>query len=108
MKNQRQFLPVLKQMLGSYRFGPLPVLGWLGLSTTSLVVSSVFLLMQHQTQPDFMGALFIWCCLICFFLMLVATPVPFQMLGGLVSLEFLFTRALDRGLWLRTERTAVM
>jgi hypothetical protein len=64
--------------------------------------------MQHQTQPDFMGALFIWCCMTWFFLMLVATPIPFQMLGGLVSLEFLFTRAIDRALWLRTERTAVM
>lgn len=108
MKTPRQFLPVLKQMLGFYRFGPLPLLVWLGLSTACLVVSSVFLLMQHQTQPDFMGALFIWCCMIWFFLMLVATPVPFQLLGGLVSLEFLFTRAVDRGLWLRTERAAVM
>ncbi|MEO8426618.1 MAG: hypothetical protein ABI651_05845 [Verrucomicrobiota bacterium] len=108
MKTPRQFLPVLKQMMGFYRFGPLPLLGWLSLSTTVLVVSSIFLLMQHQTQPDFMGALFVWCCMTWLFLMLVATPVPFQMLGGLVSLEFLFTRALDRGLWLRTERTAVM
>ena len=108
MKTPRQFLPVLKQMLGFYRFGPLPLIGWLGLTTTSLVVSSVFLLMPHQTQPDFIGALFIWCCMIWLFLMLVATPVPFQMLGGIVSLEFLFTRAIDRALWLRTERTAVM
>lgn len=30
------------------------------------------------------------------------------MLGGLVSLEFVFTRAIDRSLWLRTERAAVM
>jgi hypothetical protein len=55
-----------------------------------------------------MGALFIWCCMIWLFLMLVATPLPFQMLGGLVSLEFLFTRAIDRARWLRTERVAVM
>jgi len=55
-----------------------------------------------------MGALFVWGCMIWFFLMLVATPLPFQLLGGLVSLEFLFTRAVDRGLWLRTERAAVM
>ena len=108
MKTPRQFLPALKQLLGFYRFGPLPLLVWLGLSTTCLVVSSVFLLMQHQTQPDFMGALFVWGCMIWFFLMLVATPLPFQLLGGLVSLEFLFTRAVDRGLWLRTERAAVM
>ena len=108
MKKPVQFFPILKQMLGFCRFGPLPLLVWLGITTACLVVSSVFLLMQHQTQPDFMGALFIWCCMIWLFLMLVATPVPFQMLGGLVSLEFLFTRAIDRALWLRTERTAVM
>lgn len=108
MKKPNQFLPALKQMLGFNRFGPLPLLGWLGLSTACLVVSSVFLLMQHQTQPDFMGALFIWCCMISLCLMLVATPLPFQMLGGLVSLEFLFTRAIDRAVWLRTERTAVL
>jgi len=104
----RQFLPGLKQMLGFYRLGPLPVLLWLGFSTTCLVASSVFMLMEHQKQTDFVGALFVWCCMIWFFLMLVASPVPFQMLGGLVSLEFLFTRAIDRGLWLRTERTAVI
>lgn len=108
MKQTRQFLPILKQMLGFYRYGPLPLVGWIGLSTACLVASSVFLLMQHPTQPDFMGALFIWCCLIWLFLMLVATPLPFQMLGGLVSLEFLFTRAIDRARWLRTERVAVM
>jgi hypothetical protein len=67
MNPTRQFLPVLKQMLGFYRYGSLPLLGWLGLSTACLVVSSVFLLMQHQTQPDFMGALFIWCCMIWLF-----------------------------------------
>lgn len=38
----------------------------------------------------------------------MASPVPFQGLGGFVSLECLFTRAIDRGLWLRTDRTAVM
>jgi hypothetical protein len=108
MNTPRQFVPVLKQMLGFYRYGLLPLLVWLGLSTTCLVVSAVFMLMQHQTQPDFLGALFVWCCLIWFFLMLVATPLPFQMLGGLVSLEFLFTRAIDRARWLSTERTAVM
>jgi len=108
MNTPRQFLPVLKQMLGFYRYGPLPLLVWLGVSTTCLVASAVFMLMQHPTQADFMGALFIWCCLIWFFFMLVATPLPFQTLGGLVSLELLFTRAIDRGLWLRTERTAVM
>jgi len=108
MNTPRQFLPVLKQMLGFYRYGPLPLLVWLGFSTTCLVVSSVFLLEQHAAQSDFMGALFVWCCMIWFFLMLVASPVPFQMLGGLVSLEFLFTRALDRGRYLRTERIAVM
>ena len=108
MKTPRQFLPTLKQMLGLYRFGPLPLLVWLSLTTACLVVSSVFVLMQHQTQPDFMGALFVWCCMIWLFVTLVATPLPFQMLGGLVSLEFLFTRAIDRAVWLRTERAAVM
>ncbi len=108
MNTPRQFLPGLKQMLGFHRFGPLPLLVWLGLSAAGLAASSVFLLMERRTQPDFIGALFVWSCLIWLFLMLVASPVPFQVLGGFVSPEFLFTRAIDRGLWLRTERTAVM
>jgi hypothetical protein len=109
MKPPNQFLPLLKQMLGFYRYGPLALLGWLALSTTCLVLSGIFMLMQQPSAtPDFLCALFVWCCLLWFFLTLVATPLPFQMLGGLVSLEFLFTRALDRARWLRTERLAVI
>jgi hypothetical protein len=43
MKNPRQFWPLLKQMLGFYRYGPLPLLIYVASSAAVLVVSSVFL-----------------------------------------------------------------
>ena len=112
MKKPHQFLPLLKQMLGFYRYGPLPLLIYLGVSAAVLLVSSVFWPMgwmeAHVRQNFWGGQLFLGCCIWWYFLMLVSTPLPFLVLGGATSLEFLFTRAIDRGLWLRTERTAVI
>jgi hypothetical protein len=112
MKKPRQFLPLLKQMLGFYRYGPLPLLIYISLCAAVLLLSSVFLPMgwmeAHASQKFWAGQLFIGCCVWWYFLMLVSTPAPFLLLGGATSLEFLFTRAIDRGLWLRTERVAVI
>src|SRR5205085_5503143 len=93
-------------------YGPLPILIYLGISATILLVSSVFFpigWMEAHTQRTFWAGQVFWgSCLWWYFLMLISTPLPFQMLGANVSFEFLFTRAIDRGLWLRTERVAVI
>ena len=112
MNKPRQFVPLLKQMLGFYRYGPLPLLIYLALAAAVLVVSSIFLplgWMEAHGRQGFWGDQLVvvgsvWWC----FLMIVSTPLPFLVLGGVTSLEFLFTRAVDRALWLRTERTAVI
>jgi hypothetical protein len=62
----------------------------------------------NARQKFWSGSLLVGCGMSWYFLMLVSTPLPFLVLGGPTSLEFLFTRAIDRGLWLRTERVAVM
>jgi hypothetical protein len=112
MKRPRQFLPLLKQMLGFYRYGPLPLLIYLGITAAVLVASSVFLpvgwMEAHGRQSFWGDQLFVGCCLWWFFLILVSTPLPFLVLSGVTSLEFLFTRAVDRAIWLRTERVAVI
>jgi hypothetical protein len=65
--------------------------------------------MEAHARQGFWGdQLFLQCCLWCCFLLLFSTPIPFQVLGGTMPSEFLFTRAIDRRLWLRTERAAVM
>jgi hypothetical protein len=112
MKKPRQVLPLLKVMLGFHRFGPLPLLLYLAIAGAILLASSVFLpigWMEAHARRGFWGEqLFVGCCVWWYFLMLIATPLPFLVLGGATSLEFLFTRAIDRGLWLRTERLAVI
>jgi hypothetical protein len=62
----------------------------------------------HSRRGFWGGQLVVECGMWWYFLMLVSTPLPFQVLGGLTSLEFLFTRAVERALWLRAERTAVL
>jgi hypothetical protein len=112
MKKPRQFLPLLKQMLGFYRYGPLPLLIYLGITAAVVLVSAVFLPMEwmeaHARQKLWSDQVFVSCCASCYFLVLVSTPLPFLLLGGVTSLEFLFTRAIDRGLWLRAERAAII
>ena len=113
MKKPRQVWPLLKQMLGFYRFGPLPLLYFVAASTVALVAGSldcfpVAWMRIHSEQKFWAEPLFLTCSVLWYFLMLISTPLPFMMLGGSVSLEFLFTRAIDRGIWLRTERLAVI
>jgi hypothetical protein len=99
-------------MLGFYRYGPLPILIYLGASTAIFLLSSVYFpisWVESHSQPgrwaeqDLLGFSLMW-----MLLMGIATPLPAQILGGATSLEFLFTRAIDRGLWLRTERVATV
>jgi hypothetical protein len=112
MNKPRQFVPLLKQMLGFYRFGPLPLLIYVGLTAAVFSFSSVFMPIEwmgaHLRQNFWGDSLFVGCCFWWFFLMIISTPLPFQVLGGLMSLEFLFTRAVDRGLLVRVGRVAVM
>ena len=110
MKKTSQFLPLLKQMLGLYRYGQIPLLLWF-LSCGivfyfGLIVLPVAWMHGHNGgsvgEANFLSIVILWG-----FLMMVATPLPFQLLGGLTSLEFIFTRAVDRAVWLRAERAAV-
>jgi hypothetical protein len=112
MKTPPQFLPLLKQMLGFNRFGPWPLLAYLVVCTTVLFVSLPLFpagWMEAHARREFAsgedvvgyGALF-------GLVALISTPLGFQLLGGTMSLEFLFTRAIDRAVWLRTERIAVI
>ena len=112
MKKPRQFLPLLKQMLGIYRFGPVPLLLWFlscGIVLYFGAISSLFPMewMRGHDGTGFEGQ-FVSTVTLWFFVMIVATPLPFLVLGGPASLEFLFTRAVDRAQWLRTERMAVI
>lgn len=111
MKKLRPFLPLLKQMLGVYRWGPIPLLLWFLGCGIVLYFSAIFFpleWMSGHSGSAFGEAQIPSYALLWFFLMLVSTPLPFQVLAGPTSLEFLFSRALDRGLWLRTERLAVI
>lgn len=112
MKKPSQFWPMLRQMLGFYRYGPLPLLIYLAISGAVFLVSASFLpidwMQGHARDKFWSDGLFVSCCASWLFLMLVSTALPFIVLGGITSTEFLFTRAIDRGLWLRAERVAVM
>lgn len=112
MKTSRQFLPLLKLMLGCYRYGPLPILIYLIVCTTvfffSLVNFPIAWIESHARPENLAGENVMGFGLMWFLVMIIATPLPAQVLGGSTSLEFLFTRAIDRGLWLRTERVAII
>jgi hypothetical protein len=112
MKKTCQFLPLLKQMLGFHRYGPLPLLIYIAVTAAVLLVSSVFFpigWMEAHARQTSWGQELVWSCLMCwYFLGLISTPLPFQLSGGITSLEFLFTRAIDRGLYARAGRTATI
>lgn len=112
MNQPNQTLPLLKQMLGCYRFGPWPLLIYLCACTAVLLVSApvwpASWLEAHGDAAHGSGLMVGNCVAWGFFLAMVATPAPFQALGGVMSLEFLFTRPIDRARWLRTERLAVI
>jgi len=111
LKKTRPFLSVLKQMLGIYRFGPVPLVFWLLFCGIVFYFSAVFSPMEwmrgHDTsdfaEAQVMSTVFVW-----FFLMMISTPLPSQILEGISSLEFMFTRAIDRAFWLRIERVAII
>ena len=110
MKIPGQFLPLLKLMLGICRFGPIPLLFWylaFGLVLYFGVDAFPMVWMNDHAQPG-ADEVIATCATLWFFLMLISTPLASQLLGGLTSLEFLFTRAIDRALWLRAERAAVI
>jgi hypothetical protein len=116
MKTSRPFPSLLTVLLGIRRFGLVPVLLWFGLSTAVLYVTTVFssgvwvqLQLPGQTKQDFFGAQFAAGCALYLFLMILSTPMMLEFASGMPAggmLEFLFTRALDRGIFLRAERTA--
>jgi|ERR1700722_7490183 len=112
MKTPRQFLPLLKLMLGFYRYGPLPILIYLIVCTAvfffSLVYFPIGWIESHARPGNPLGQYVMAFGLMWFLVMIIATPLPAQILGGATSLEFLFTRAIDRGLWLRAERVTVI
>ncbi len=112
MKTPPQFLPLLKQMLGFNRFGPWPLLIYIAGCTATFFFSLPLFPVGWATaharhglwsDSDVIGFGVLW-----FMLAIISTPFAFQMLGGTMSLEFLFTRAIDRRMWLRTGRVAVI
>jgi hypothetical protein len=99
-------------MLGWNRFGPIPLLAWLVaygfvVTVVAKALPNEWMLASHS--PSAFGSVQVssgaglW-----MFMLLVSTPLPFVVLGGANSLEFLFTRAVDRRVWLRVERVAVL
>jgi hypothetical protein len=112
MKHPGQSIPILKLLLGYYRFGILPVCIYFAAISAVLLVSAVYwpeAWMEAHNHPANWSASALANCIPCWcFLMFISTPLPFQVLGGVMSIEFIFTRAVDRGLWLRTGRLGVI
>jgi hypothetical protein len=116
MKKPRPFPSLLTVLLGFRRFGPVPLLLWFGLSTPVLYAVTIFspalwasLQAQGQTRQEFFGAQFAVGCALYVFLMMLSTPTMLELAAGMpvgTLIEFLFTRALDRRIFLRAERVA--
>jgi hypothetical protein len=116
MKTPHPFSSLLTVLLGFRRFGPVPLLLWFGLSTAVLYAVTIFspalwaaLQAQGQTRQDFFGAQFTAACALYMFMTMLSTPTMLQLAAGMPAgalIEFLFTRALDRGNFLRAERVA--
>jgi hypothetical protein len=113
MKKPDQFLPLLKQMLGFYRFGFLPLFLYelaVGIILCSGAIFSpgpvqwIYSYPESQSGPvQLMLCGFLWSYL-CF----VSTAAPLQLLGGVTSIEFILTRAVNRVVWLRAERVFML
>lgn len=109
MKKPSQIVPLLKLMLGLFRFGPIPLLVWfLSYGTVLYLSTSAPTIFSDSGLRSFSGELFGPTIGMFLLLMLISTPLAFQILDGGTSLEFLFTRAIDRGLWLRAQRIAMV
>ncbi|HEY3913893.1 MAG TPA: hypothetical protein VGN61_05340 [Verrucomicrobiae bacterium] len=115
-KQQRPFLSLLTVLLGIRRFGPIPLLLWLGASTVVYcainVMSSGLLLdlgAQGRTSTDFLGSQIGIGGAFYLFLMVLLTSILLEFMCGMPGpplIEFFFTRAMDRGLFLRAQRMA--
>jgi hypothetical protein len=115
MKTPGQFIPLLTLTTGIHRFGIIPLLIWIAITTTiaymmTLYNAEVFAMMEpNQSRQD------IWAVQIAYggalygLLMVVASPMALEFFAGMpaaAALEFLFTRAVDRVIFLRAERVA--
>ncbi|MDB6055200.1 MAG: hypothetical protein JWN25_2723 [Verrucomicrobiales bacterium] len=112
MKAKTDLITMLKQRLGIYLYGPLPLILYM-LSTGivmhfSMILFPVSWMESHSLPHLWSGQVFFETIIWWFFLMVVSTPLPFQLLGGPMSLEFTLTRAIDRTSWLRSERIALI
>jgi hypothetical protein len=116
MNTPRRIPSLLNLLLGIRCFGPVPLLLWFGVSTYLAYGTTVFntalmsgLESQAQTRQDFMGAQVAAGGALYVFLMMICAPTMLEMATGMPAralLEFLFTRALNRGTFLRAERLA--
>ncbi len=103
MKPPRQFLPLLKDALGFYRAGPLPLLAWLGIASAFWVFESFFspvVWMEDHTQENgFGGGQIVSITILWVWLWVACSPALLELVHGLPAsrmIEFLFTRAIDR------------
>ncbi len=64
--------------------------------------------MDWSQEKVLLGAEFPALILFFLFLIIGASPLPILLLGGPTSLEFLFTRAIDRRKWLRAEHAVIL
>jgi hypothetical protein len=102
--------------LGIRRFGVFPLLVWLGLATGVLHFISIFnsalwqgLQAEGHTKQDFFGIQIAAGCAVYMFLLVLLTPILLEFVTGMPAgqlIEFFFTRALDRRIFLRAERMA--
>jgi hypothetical protein len=115
MKTPGQFIPLLTLMTGIRRYGIIPLLIWIAITTTiahmmTLYNAEVFAMTEpNETRQN------IWAVQIAYggalygILMVVASPMALEFFAGMpaaAALEFLFTRAVDRVIFLRAERVA--
>jgi hypothetical protein len=116
MKTRRPFLSLFALFLGIRRFGLVPLLLWLGLATGVLYFISIFnsalwlgLQPQEHTRQDFFGVQIAVGCGVYMFLLVLLTPVLIEFVSGMPVgqlIEFFFTRAVNRRVFLRAERLA--
>jgi hypothetical protein len=116
MTTRRQFLSLVRVLLGIARFGPIPLFLWFGLMTSVLYAVSIFssevwlrLGPQGNTWQDFIGAQIAADGALYIFLLVFSTPIMLEFTSGMPAgalIEFFFTRAMDRSIFVRNERVA--
>ena len=117
MKTPSQFITLLTLTTGIRRFGTIPLLIWIALTTTvaymmTLYNSDMFMLQEpNGARQDFWAVQIAYGFALYGFLMVVASPMAMEFFAGMpaaAALEFLFTRAVDRVIFLRAERVAFL